>query len=40
VVRKLGGGVAARNRPEGGATVTVSLPLAALAMDAGGRHGG
>lgn len=34
VVRKLGGTVAARNRPEGGATVTVTLPLAALAMGA------
>jgi len=30
VIRKLGGTVTARNRPEGGATVTVELPLAAL----------
>jgi two-component system sensor histidine kinase RegB len=30
VIRKLGGTVSARNRPEGGATVTVELPLSAL----------
>jgi len=35
VVRKLGGSVAARNRPEGGAIVTVRLPLSALAI---GEH--
>ena len=33
VVRKLGGRVAARNRPEGGATVTLSLPLASIAIE-------
>jgi two-component system, sensor histidine kinase RegB len=32
VVRKLGGTVAAANRPEGGAVVTLTLPLAALAV--------
>ncbi|HEY0293094.1 MAG TPA: ATP-binding protein [Hansschlegelia sp.] len=32
VVRKLGGAVAARNRQEGGADVTLTLPLAALAI--------
>jgi two-component system sensor histidine kinase RegB len=30
VVRKLGGTVSAHNRPDGGATVTVELPLAAV----------
>lgn len=30
VVRKLGGTVSARNRPDGGATVSVELPLAAV----------
>ena len=30
VIRKLGGSVSAHNRPDGGATVTVELPLAAL----------
>lgn len=35
VVRKLGGFVRARNRPGGGAVVTLSLPLSALAI--GGR---
>jgi two-component system sensor histidine kinase RegB len=30
VIRKLGGSVSAHNRPAGGATVTVELPLAAL----------
>lgn len=30
VIRKLGGSVSAQNRPDGGATVTVELPLAAL----------
>lgn len=34
VVRKLGGSVAAANRPEGGASVTLKLPLAALALGA------
>jgi two-component system, sensor histidine kinase RegB len=37
VVRKLGGTVAAQNRSEGGAAVTLNLPLATLA--AGGRNG-
>jgi two-component system sensor histidine kinase RegB len=34
VVRKLGGSVSARNRPEGGAVVTVRLPLSTLALGA------
>lgn len=34
VVRKLGGAVAARNRPEGGAAVTLTLPLDALRIEA------
>ncbi len=34
VVRKLGGRVAVRNRPDGGAGVTMALPLAALAVTA------
>ncbi|WP_200845053.1 ATP-binding protein [Roseomonas sp. 18066] len=33
VLRKLGGSLAARNRPEGGATVTLTLPIASLAID-------
>jgi two-component system sensor histidine kinase RegB len=33
VLRKLGGAVTAANRPEGGAIVTLSLPLAALSID-------
>jgi two-component system sensor histidine kinase RegB len=33
VVRKLGGAVEARNRPEGGAIVSLTLPLDALAID-------
>ena len=32
VARTLGGSVAARNRPEGGAQVTIQLPLAAIAL--------
>jgi two-component system sensor histidine kinase RegB len=32
VMRKLGGSVAARNRAEGGAEVTLRLPLAAIAL--------
>lgn len=34
VVRKLGGSVVAANRPEGGASVTLKLPLSALALGA------
>lgn len=34
VVRKLGGTVSADNRPQGGAVVTLNLPLAALAIGA------
>jgi two-component system sensor histidine kinase RegB len=40
VLRKLGGGVTVRNRPEGGAVVTLSLPLAALAIQEAERHAG
>lgn len=36
VVRKLGGTVSVENRPEGGALVTLALPLAALSL--GGAH--
>jgi two-component system sensor histidine kinase RegB len=38
VVRKLGGTVTARNRPDGGATVTLKLPLASLTIERGGLH--
>jgi two-component system sensor histidine kinase RegB len=38
VVRKLGGQVTARNRSGGGAMVTLSLPVAALAIDWGRPH--
>lgn len=38
VVRKLGGSVSARNRDEGGAVVSLELPLAALRV--GSAHGG
>lgn len=37
VVRKLGGIVAANNRPQGGAVVTLNLPLAALTIGSGPR---
>jgi two-component system sensor histidine kinase RegB len=40
VLRKLGGSVAARNRPEGGATVTLILPLSALIFEKGNAHAG
>ena len=33
VARTLGGSVAARNRPEGGAVVTITLPLAAITLE-------
>jgi two-component system sensor histidine kinase RegB len=33
VARTLGGGVTARNLPEGGAAVTLTLPLAAIALE-------
>ena len=36
IIRKLGGTVAAQNRPQGGATVTLTLPLSALAI--GDQH--
>ena len=38
VARTLGGSVSARNRPEGGAAVTLRLPLAAITLEAVG-HG-
>ena len=40
VVRKLGGHVAAANRPGGGAIVTLVLPLAALSLGTEQRHDG
>ncbi len=36
VLRKMGGAASARNNPEGGATVRMEIPLAALALDAHG----
>jgi two-component system sensor histidine kinase RegB len=38
VARTLGGSVAARNRPEGGAIVTLTLPLAAITLDEEEAH--
>lgn len=40
VVRKLGGGVTARNDPHGGAAVTLTLPLTALALHGEAIHAG
>ncbi len=40
VARTLGGSVVARNRPEGGAMVTLSLPLASLTLEEEGATGG
>ncbi|WP_338665389.1 ATP-binding protein [Pararoseomonas sp. SCSIO 73927] len=40
VVRKLGGGVSAANRPGGGAVVTVTLPLSAISIGKGGEGAG
>lgn len=40
VSRTLGGSVAARNRPEGGAVVELRLPLTAITLEAGGAHAG
>lgn len=39
VARTLGGSVAAANRPEGGAAVTMRLPLAAITLDKEPAHG-
>jgi two-component system, sensor histidine kinase RegB len=38
VARKLGGAVAARNRDEGGAEVSLTLPLSAIALDEEAGH--
>jgi two-component system, sensor histidine kinase RegB len=40
VARTLGGGVVARNRVEGGAMVTLTLPLAAITLDEEGETDG
>jgi two-component system sensor histidine kinase RegB len=40
VARTLGGSVAARNREEGGAMVTLTLPLAAITLDEEGASDG
>ena len=39
VARTLGGSVAAHNRPEGGASVTLTLPLAAITLGEEAAHG-
>lgn len=39
VARTLGGNVTARNRPEGGASVTMRLPLAAITFEEAEPHG-
>ena len=39
VARTLGGSASARNRPDGGATVTLSLPLSAISSAARQEHG-
>ena len=39
VARTLGGSVSARNRPEGGAAVTLRLPLSALTLEEAPDHG-
>jgi two-component system sensor histidine kinase RegB len=38
VARTLGGGVNARNREEGGAEVTLTIPLASIALSGEGEH--
>ncbi|MEO5737286.1 MAG: ATP-binding protein [Variovorax sp.] len=38
VARTIGGSVTARNRPEGGAAVTISLPLAAITLEENEAH--
>ena len=38
VARTIGGSVSARNRPEGGAAVTISLPLAAITLEEDEAH--
>ena len=40
VARTLGGSVAARNRPEGGAVVTITLPLTAITLGKDAAHAG
>jgi two-component system, sensor histidine kinase RegB len=40
VARTLGGSVVARNRMEGGAMVTLTLPLAAITLDEEGETDG
>jgi two-component system, sensor histidine kinase RegB len=38
LARRLGGAVAARNRDEGGAEVSLTLPLSAIALDEEAGH--